>query len=172
MSEIYILYTSNSSKYKICRINTKKYISRGFLDVPCEIYIETDKYQSIIPKWKFLLLIYVSVVLTEAVLWFFFQCFQNTDVFNMENDNLLDVRLKYMLFLLTDLIFQLPIVSYFVLPLLTNRILKNWCYKRTHVTNLNCIIKFIYEGFSTIEHFDITPILLYYNHILERSNKT
>ena len=151
-------------------INFTNILARGLFPIPARIHSRTDKFQSFPPKWKFTLLIYISALLVEIILWCTLQRFglQQWHITTLQHttDNPIDIRGRYALFLMFNVMAEIPIVSYLTLPFLTNRIFANWAFKKIDDQENNCLMKlvkgfnnFMYSGFNILEAFDSDALI-------------
>ena len=103
--------------------NIKYIIKRGIFPTPKYIYMNHFLYQLRIPKWKFFLMIYFSVILTEYLLFYalYLQFMILSEWFRIDDDiNInIDIRVRFCLYFMVDLFVQIPIVTYLVLPFLS-----------------------------------------------------
>ena len=149
----------------------KEIINRGLFPIPNEILLNSKEYQPFPVKWKFVLFIYIAVLIAEFILWLvlYKYCLSTWKYTNIHNDNqTTDIRIRYCVFLSINLMVSIPLICYVILPLLTNRIFVKFAYKRVDndqdnlfILMAKCITYWLRNGIDFLEYFDQNQLIAY-----------
>ena len=103
---------SQSSRKWTC----SEIMARGLIPIPNYILMDRDQFQSFPIKWKFAVLIYIAVLISEFVLWSFLykHGLSKWRYTNIHQEIDIDVRLRFALFLTFDLMASIPLMQYSV----------------------------------------------------------
>ena len=147
---------SQSSRKWTC----SEIMARGLIPIPNYILMDRDQFQSFPIKWKFAVLIYIAVLISEFVLWSFLykHGLSKWRYTNIHQEIDIDVRLRFALFLTFDLLVSVPLIDYLFLPFFVNWMFPKWVY-RTNGENKNCFTALMSNGFQCLEIFDANPLI-------------
>lgn len=120
---------SNSSDSS-CFIDILKF---GIFRIPDFVLLNPEKYQRTPSKWKFIVLITMTIISVEFVLWMtlyrhLFQHFEATNI--TDTDLQIDIRIRNMMFLFCDFCISIPILYYVINPYIVNRLIPHWIYRK------------------------------------------
>ena len=158
----------NKMKNDNVTCNLCEWLERGLFRIPDYIYVDEEKYQSIPIKWKFTLLITITIIIVEFIL---FQLLYNNIFCHFEFTNidpaqpeLIDIRIRKTIFYFCDFCISVPILYYFVNPFIVNRLIPHWMYTKVVRDDENCckyVLNNILYGIPSVENIASHEIIDY-----------
>ena len=107
-------------------------LRNGLYHIPDFIRMDSEKYQTVPIKWKFTLLITITIIIVEFCLFqsLYSKVFRHCPITNITDASSIDIRIRNTIFLFFDFCISVPILYYIINPYIVNKLIPYWMYKK------------------------------------------